>query len=100
MFDTPYAGTDTIIDAVEVLRLNGSFKSLPGVNRQYQGHPIHVYPELHPAPYSDNANAKETTSKITQYYVRIKTKGGLTGFYGAIDPETVPPLLNQLRPCL
>ncbi|HTF20844.1 MAG TPA: enolase C-terminal domain-like protein [Chryseolinea sp.] len=100
MFDTPLASADTIIDAVDVLRLSGSYKGLPGVNRQYQGQPIHVYPELHPAPYADDPNAKETTSKMTQYYLRIRTKGGLTGFYGAIDPETVPPLLNQLRPFL
>lgn len=100
MFDGSYAGTDTIIDAVDVLKLTGPYKSVPGVNRQYQAQPIHIYPDLHPAPYSDNPNAKETTGKTTQYYLQIRTKGGLTGLYGAIDPETLAPLLNQLRPFL
>lgn len=99
MFDSS-AGADTVIDAVEVLKLTGSFRSIPGVNRQYQAQPIHVYPELHPAPYKDNPNAKETSGKITQHYLRIRTKGGLVGLYGVIDPEVVTPLLNQLRPFL
>lgn len=100
MFNSAVANADTIIDAVEVLRITGSYKSVPGVNRQYQAQPIHLYPELHPAPYRDNPNPKETTGKTTQNYLRIRTKGGLTGLYGAIDPETVAPILNQLRPFL
>jgi len=99
-FTSPQLNEDTIIDSVEVLRLTGPYKSTPGVNRQYQVQPIHIYPELHPAPYKDNSTAPETSGKITQDYVRIKTKGGLTGLYGALDPETIAPLLNQLRPFL
>ncbi|MBA4054905.1 MAG: mandelate racemase [Marivirga sp.] len=100
LFAEPSLNQDTIIDAVEILRLTGPYKSTPGVNRQYQAHPIHIYPDLHPAPYKDAVGATETTGKITQDYIRIKTKGGLTGFYGAIDPETVTPILKQLRPFL
>ena len=99
-FTTPQVNKDTIIDSLEVVRLTGPYKSTPGVNRQYQAQPIHTYPELHPAIYKDNPAPAETTGKITQDYVRIKTKGGLTGLYGALDPETIAPLLNQLRPFL
>ena len=97
--ETPFSA-DTIIDAVEIVRLRGPYTSMQGVNRQYQAHPIHVYPDLHPAPYKDNPTPKETTGSITQDYIRIKTKGGLEALYGAIDPETISPILRQLRPFL
>lgn len=42
----------------------------------------------------------ETTSNISQYYLQIRTRGGLTGFYGAIDAECVSPILQQLKPFL
>lgn len=91
---------DTIIDAVEIVRLTGSYKNMPGVNRQHQAKPIHVYPDQRPAPYADNPNAKETIEQVTHSYIRIRTKGGLTGLYGYIDPETVTPILKQLGPFL
>jgi L-rhamnonate dehydratase len=91
---------DTVIDAVEIVRVTGSHKVTPGLNRQYQAKPIHIYPDLHPAPYADNPNAKETTEKLTHDYLRIKTKGGLAGLYGAIDAETITPILKQLAPFL
>ncbi|MEO5977130.1 MAG: enolase C-terminal domain-like protein [Chryseolinea sp.] len=100
LFNDSTMSQDTIIDAVEIVRLTGSYKSNPGMNKQYQAQPIHIYPDLHPAPYHDNPNATETTSKITQDYLRIKTKGGITGIYGALDPEMVAPILSQLRPFL
>src|SRR4051812_37709133 len=86
MFNDPVASEETIIDAVEIVRLTGTAKDTPGFNEQYQTKPLHVYPELHPAPYKDNPNAAGTTEKITHDYLRIKTKGGITGLYGAIDP--------------
>jgi L-alanine-DL-glutamate epimerase-like enolase superfamily enzyme len=100
LFAGSAASQDTIIDSVEVVRLSGPYNNVQGVNRQYQAQPIHIYPELHPSPYKDNANPSETTGKITQHYLRIRTKGGLIGLYGVIDPEVVSPLLNQLRPFL
>lgn len=100
LFAEPPANQDTIIDAVEIVRLTGPYKSVAGINRQYQAQPIHIYPDLHPAPYSDAAAGTETTGKITQDYIRIRTKGGLTGFYGALDPETIAPVIKQLRPFL
>jgi L-rhamnonate dehydratase len=100
MFNTSAASPDTIIDEVEIVRVTGTAKDTPGFNEQYQTRPLHVYPELHPAPYKDNPNAASTTEKLTHDYLRIKTKGGLTGLYGAIDPEALAPILNQLRPFL
>ena len=94
------AGQDTIIDAVEIVRLSGPYKSIPGVNRQHQAQMNHVYPELRPRPYTDNPNPATVAGKTTQDYLRIKTKGGITGLYGAIDPEAVPSILNQIRPFL
>jgi L-rhamnonate dehydratase len=58
---TSAANDDTIIDSVEVVRLTGPYKCMPGVNRQYQSQPIHIYPDLHPAPYKDNPTSVETT---------------------------------------
>lgn len=98
--DNKIWSSDTIIDAVELLKITGPYTSIPGVNRQYQVQPIHIYPELRPKPYSDRTDSKETTSNITQYYLQIKTKGGLTGFYGALDVEYTDIILRQLKPFL
>jgi len=57
LFASVAYGQDTIIDAVEIVRVTGSFKSKPGFNRQPQAKPIDIYPEYHPAPYSDNPSA-------------------------------------------
>src|SRR5687767_15868213 len=71
--DAP-ANQDTIIDAVEILKISGSHKVSPGLHKQYQAKPIHIYPDLHPAPYKDNSSIVDTTEKLTQNYLRIKTK--------------------------
>jgi L-rhamnonate dehydratase len=99
-FATAPASQDTIIDAVEIVRLTGSYTGTPGMNQQYQAQPLHIYPDLHPAPYKDVSEAKPVTSKITQDYIRIKTRGGLEGLYGVVDPEATGPILRQLRPFL
>ena len=91
---------DTLIDAVEILKVTGPYTSIPGVNRQYQSQPIHVYPEQQPPVYQDRTDAKPSTGNLTHNYVRIRTRGGLEGLYGAIDGEVVEPLLRQLRPFL
>ncbi|WP_276373458.1 enolase C-terminal domain-like protein [Chryseolinea sp. H1M3-3] len=100
LFAASSVNQDTIIDEVEIVRLTGSHKVIPGLHRQYQAKPIHIYPDQHPAPYSDNVNAKETTEKLVHDYLRIRTKGGLSGMYGAIDAEAITPILKQLRPFL
>lgn len=92
---------DTIIDAVDIIKVTGLFTSLPGVNRQPQIRPTDIYPELRTgAPYKDRTDTKETTSNISHFYIRIKTKGGLEGLYGMLEPETITPILEQLRPFL
>lgn len=91
---------DTIIDSVEIVRVSGPWTNTPGINKQYQVQPNHIYPDLRPAPYSDKTGIASTTGTITHDYIRIKTKGGLEGFYGHLDPETVAPILQQLRPFL
>jgi L-rhamnonate dehydratase len=91
---------DTIIDTVEIIRVTGPFTTRPGVDHQFQAQPIHIYDDLRPAPYKDNPASGETTSDITQAYIRIRTKGGIEGLYGMLEPETVTPILEQLRPFL
>ncbi|MEP7266633.1 MAG: hypothetical protein ABI844_03325 [Saprospiraceae bacterium] len=91
---------DTIIDNIEILKVTGPYTSIPGANRQYQVQPIHIYPAQRPAPYTDRMVLKETTGTITHYFVQIRTKGGLTGLYGAIEPECNYAILNQLKPLL
>src|SRR5688572_29420060 len=95
----PTAGQDTIIDAVEIVKLTGPYTSSQGVNRQYQVQPNHLYPTLRPPVYQDTSQTL-TKGSLTHEYIRIRTKGGLEGFYGHIDPETVTPILKQLRPFL
>jgi L-rhamnonate dehydratase len=94
-------GTDTIIDAVDIIHVTGPFTSIPGVNSQPQIRQTDIYPELRTeSPYQDRTDSKETTSDITHIYIRIRTKGGLEGLYGALEPETVTPIIEQLRPFL
>lgn len=93
------AGQDTIIDSVEVVRFSGPYVTVPGVNRQHQVQPNHIYPGLKPNEYKDKPGA-ETKGSITHDYLRIRTKGGLEGFYGHLDPEIVMPLIKQLKPFL
>jgi L-rhamnonate dehydratase len=100
IFAGPSVNQDTIIDEVEIVRLTGAHKIVPGLNRQHQAKPIHIYPDQHPTPYSDHVNAKETTEKLVHDYLRIRTKGGLSGMYGAIDAEAITPILKQLGPFL
>jgi L-alanine-DL-glutamate epimerase-like enolase superfamily enzyme len=85
-----------IIEAVEVLRITGPYDSIPGVNRQYNASPIHLYDERRPAPYRDNPNPEVRHGTMTQHYVRIRTRSGLAGLYGYTDPECVTPILEQV----
>jgi L-rhamnonate dehydratase len=91
---------DTIIAEVEIIQVTGPFTSRPGIDHQFQVQPIHIYDDLRPAPYKDNPASGEATSDITQAYIRIRTKGGIEGLYGMLEPETVTPILQQLRPFL
>jgi len=93
-------GQDTIIDAVEIVRLTGPYINTQGVSKQHQVQPTHIYPALRPPVYQDKAAATSSPGTITHDYIRIRTKGGLEGFYGHIDPETVAPIVKQLRPFL
>ncbi|MEQ9440041.1 MAG: enolase C-terminal domain-like protein [Cyclobacteriaceae bacterium] len=94
--ETP-PNSDTLIEAVEIIRLTGPYTSTQGVNRQYQVQSIHVYPEQRPEPYEDSANPTESSGTLTHDYLRIRTRGGIEGIYGYLDPETISPILKQFR---
>ncbi len=89
-----------VIQEIEVLRLLGTQQVLRGVNHQPQSNPAYLYPERRPAPYKDAPSAKPEPAPVTQYYVRIRTRGGLEGLYGALDREVLPVLLGPLRTLL
>jgi L-alanine-DL-glutamate epimerase-like enolase superfamily enzyme len=90
---------DLLISEVDVLKLYGTHELVPGLNRQYQVQPLHVYEERRPKPFKDPPeNTKPERRPLTQYYVRIRTRGGIEGLYGAIDKEALPVLLGTLRP--
>jgi L-rhamnonate dehydratase len=92
---------DTIIDAVDIIHVTGPFTSIPGVNNQPQIRQTDIYPELRTvAPYKDRTDSKDTTYNMTHIYIRVKTKGGLEGLYGSLEPEIVAPIIEQLRPFL
>lgn len=94
------APPSTIIDAVEILRVTGPYTSMQGVNHQYQSQPIHIYPDQRPATYHDAAAGTPSNGSLTHDYLRIRTKGGIDGLYGPLDPETIAPITQQLRPFL
>jgi L-rhamnonate dehydratase len=89
---------ELVISEVEVLKLSGTHELVPGLNRQYQVNPLHLYSERRPKPFVDPVNGKPERRPLTQYYLRIRTKGGVEGIYGAIDKEALPVLLGTLRP--
>jgi L-alanine-DL-glutamate epimerase-like enolase superfamily enzyme len=91
---------DLAIQEVEALRLVGTHEVLRGANHQPQTNPAYLYPEHRPAPYKDAPNPKPESAPLTQYYVRIRTRGGLSGLYGAVDREVLPVLLGPLRTLL
>lgn len=88
---------DMIIDAVDVLRVSGPVSGVSGLNRQHNSQPVHLYPSQRPAPYREPAGGTPGEWRMTHHYIRIRTRGGLEGLYGYVDPETVPPTRNQLR---
>jgi L-rhamnonate dehydratase len=90
---------DLVISDVEILKLSGTHELVPGLNRQYQVNPLHLYQERRPKPFKDPPEgAKPERRPLTHYYIRIRTKGGVEGIYGAVDKEALPVLLNTLRP--
>ena len=97
LFAESSATEDTLIDAVDVLRISGPYSSSRNINRQHQAQPLHIYPEHRPEPYQDPTNPKPFSGTMTHHYIRIRTKGGIEGIYGYLDPETITPILKQLR---
>jgi L-alanine-DL-glutamate epimerase-like enolase superfamily enzyme len=90
---------DLIISEVEILKLSGTHELVPGLNRQYQVNPLHVYEERRPKPFKDPPEGtKPNRRPLAHYYLRIRTKGGVEGLYGMVDKEALPVLLGTLRP--
>src|SRR5210317_2099951 len=77
------------IEAVDVLKVSGPYTWTRGFNAQYQVQPIHIYPDARPEPYRDETDPQEVSGTLTHHYIRIRTSGGIEGFYGYIDPETL-----------
>ena len=89
---------DLIISEVDVLKLSGTHELVRGLNRQYQVNPLHLYEERRPKPFADPVNGKPERLPLSHYYLRIRTKGGQEGIYGAFEKEVLPALLGNLRP--
>jgi L-rhamnonate dehydratase len=92
------ASDDLTISEVDVLKLTGTHEIVPGLNRQYQVQPLHVYGERRPKPFKDPVALKPEKRALSHFYVRIRTKGGAEGIYGLVDKEALPVLLGTLRP--
>jgi L-alanine-DL-glutamate epimerase-like enolase superfamily enzyme len=86
----------TKIAAVEIWRLEGHRKALPGVNNQYQVQPLHVYDEYRPQPYRDNPNPVERDTAASALYLTIRTADGLEGIYGPVDREVASVIDQQV----
>ncbi|MEO8062330.1 MAG: enolase C-terminal domain-like protein [Pseudomonadota bacterium] len=90
---------DLVISEVEVVKVSGTHELVPGLNRQYQVNPLHVYEERRPKPFKDPPEGVRPERRpLSHFYVRIRTRGGLEGLYGAVDKEVLPVLLGTLRP--
>ena len=62
-----------IISDVEILKLSGTHELVPGLNRQYQVNPLHLYEERRPKAFKDPApGTKEEKRPLTHYYVGIR----------------------------
>jgi L-rhamnonate dehydratase len=88
---------DLIISDIDVLKVFGTLTQVRGLNRQFQVNPLHLYEERRPRPFKDPADPRPESSTVAHYYVRIRTKGGAEGLYGALDAEVLPVLLGNLR---
>jgi L-alanine-DL-glutamate epimerase-like enolase superfamily enzyme len=90
---------DLIISEVDILKLTGTHELVPGLNRQYQVNPLHLYEERRPKPFKDPPEGTKANRRpLAHYYLRIRTKGGAFGIYGMVDKEALPVLLGTLRP--
>lgn len=85
------------ISQVEFVRLRGKREYLAGQNQQGEAKPLDVYPEFRVPPYHESRAPRKASANVERYYLRLKTDAGLDGFYGPIDPEVVPVVLDELR---
>ena len=75
------------ITAVEIWQVRGPRETVRGIDQQYQVNPLHIYDELRPRPYADSANPSSSNAAVSALYLKIRTDGGIDGFYGPIDKE-------------
>jgi L-rhamnonate dehydratase len=100
-FAASAAADDLLIAELDVVKVSGTHELVPGLNRQFQVNPLHVYESRRPKPYQDApANTQPERRPLSHSYVRVRTKGGAEGIYGAVDPECLPVLLGALRPLI
>lgn len=88
---------DFKIAAVEMWRYEGRYEGTPGVNRQHQVQPNHIYDELRPKVYKEGPVPARRTVNTSAYYLKVKTRGGLEGIYGPIDKEGAIVVDQQLK---
>lgn len=84
------------ITSVELFRLHGRRTATPGIEGQYQVQPLHIYPELRPAPYRENPQPPREV-EVSAIYLAIRTDRGSEGLYGPIDREAAIVIETQLR---
>ncbi|MCC6588877.1 MAG: mandelate racemase [Bryobacterales bacterium] len=94
------AGADMKIAAIDFLRFDGRRETVPTANRQHQVQPLHIYDEHRPKPYHEPPPGEKKTVPASAVYLRIRTAGGLDGFYGPIDKEALFVVKELLRPLL
>ena len=87
------------IQAVELLRAEGTYPTVTGVNRQGQVQPLHIYEGLRPKEYKDGA-AEKVNQKVSSLYVKVRTDQGVDGWYGPIERDSAVVIEGTLRPFL
>ena len=84
------------IDAVEIWRVEGHRPPGEG-DRQVTVNPLHIYEEYRPKPRPQTPRQEKGPVAASALYIKIKTGGGLEGFYGPIDKESAIIVHEELR---
>ena len=66
-------------------------------DRQVTVNPLHIYEEYRPKPRPQTPRQEKGPVAASALYIKIKTGGGLEGFYGPIDKESAIIVHEELR---
>jgi L-rhamnonate dehydratase len=84
---------------LELIEFKGHYEATSSVDNQPEVTPLAIY-DGYKAKYYEDKPGPSKQMPITTIYLRIRTAGGVDGFYGPIDREAAFVVQEQLRPFL